>query len=305
MQNLMEKELEEKIIELNEILAKKKIELTSINKTIKEREEKKSNLYHDVVKRGKSINQKKKEKTSIDSNIRLLKENILELTNRKSELSSEINTLNITENDLSKKVAILKDEIRNWENKSNLYTNDIEGISKSHKSEKKYYLIGAAVFGFLMVLTIKIPIDQIQHPMSLEWLENSSIFSKEPQLSFYLLILLRISIIVISLIVIFIFLNLMRNFVSQFIKTEGRMNSVRSLLFLIDKVEAQFFGENEEVDEVSLNKKVINEQLKLLQENLPPIISPIPSSFDKNEQIPWFNFWKKKVLPNGVPEEQT
>lgn len=299
----MEKELEKKIIELNEILAKKKQELTSINKTIKEREVKKSNLYHDVVKRGKSISQKKKEKTSIDTKIRFLKENISELTNRKLELNNQISSLNEREGSLSKKVAILKEEIRNWENKSNLYTNDIEGISKSHKSEKRYYLLGAAIFGALMVLTIKIPIDQILHPMTLEWLENSPIFSNEPQLSFYLLILLRISIIVISLIIIFIFLNLMRNFVSQFIKTEGRMNSVRSLLFLIDKVEAPFYDEEDgDVDEVSINKKVINEQVKLLQDNLPPIISPIPSSFDKNEQIPSFNFWKKKVLPDEVNE---
>lgn len=215
---------------------------------------------------------------------------------QKSDINLEIENLLKSKNDLTQKIGVLKTEIKNWENKSNLYTNDIEGISMSHKSEKTYYLIGAILFGLLMIYIIKIPISQIVNPMRIDWLERSTIFSQEPQLSFYLIILLRISIIIISLIVIFIFLNLMRNFISQFIKTEGRMNSVRSLLFLIDKIEVPYYENN--VDEELTNKRIIDEQVKLLQENLPPIISPTPSSFDKTEQVPWFNIWAKKSKPS-------
>jgi len=290
----MEKDLENKTTELNSVIANKKKELQSIRQSIKERDAKKRALYADIVKRNKSIESKKKEKTSLNNQVSNLKENIIQLIENKNSLKSEIKILNTSKETTSKELNSLKNEIKNWESKSNLYTNDIEGISKSHKSEKIYYLIGAIVFGLLMIFTIKIPIDQIKKPLGITWLEKSTIFANEPQLSFYLLILLRISIIVVSLIIIFIFLNLMKNFVSQFIKTEGRMNSVRSLLFLIEKIETSDYSEEDETNIYAINKKIINEQVRILQENLPPIIAPIPSSFDKKEQVPWINFLGKK-----------
>jgi hypothetical protein len=298
----MENGLENKIVELNSVIADRKRELQNIRKVIKERDVKKRALYADIIKRNKSIESKKKEKTSLNSQVSNLKESITQLTESKNSLKSEIKTLKTSKETSSKELNSLKSEIKNWESKSNLYTNDIEGISKSNKSEKIYYLIGAIVFGILMIITIKIPINQIIKPIGITWLEESTIFASEPQLSFYLLILLRVSIIVVSLIIIFIFLNLMKNFVSQFIKTEGRMNSVRSLLFLIEKIETSDYSEEYETDILAINKKIINEQVRILQENLPPIIAPIPSSFDKKEQVPWINFLGKKKN-DGETEE--
>ncbi|MDP4687325.1 MAG: hypothetical protein NWS53_10525, partial [Salibacteraceae bacterium] len=106
-------------------------------------------------------------------------------------------------------------------------------------------------------------------------------------LAFYLLILLRASTIAVLIIVTYIFLNLTKNFVSQFIRTEGKMNSIRALLFLLEKIKVNETELSELSEEAQLNleKDSLNKQVAILQENLPIITTQAQNSFDKFEKL--------------------
>lgn len=313
--------LQEQNESLESQIRAKKAELKGLETTIKERDSRKKELWADLRNRSRLIKNKKAEKnklneqvrdlrsklnklepsiktlsaekTSLEPQVQKLKESHVSLTekisgikNTISESEKKITALNSNIERLSEQKLALQNEVQTWQQKSELYTNDIDGISEAHKISKRYYLGGAIISGVLLFFTIGLIMHRVWFPKPMNWLEDS-IFANDHTLAFYLLILLRASTIAVLIIITYIFLNLTKNFVSQFIRTVGKMNSIRSLLFLLEKIQVSEseLAELSEDAQLTLEKDALNKQVSILQDNLPVITSQSQNSFDKFEKF--------------------
>jgi chromosome segregation ATPase len=306
---------------LDDQIRLKKAELKALEASIKERDSKKKELWADSRNRSRLIRDKKAEKNKLDEQVRdlrlqynnlepsvknlsleksTLESAVQELQESKNRLTEESDKLQTAISDAKNRVkalnlelerlrahkSSLQNDVQTWQRKSDLYTNDIEGISEAHKRANRYYLGGAAISGLILLFVIALILHRVWYPKPMDWLKES-IFSEDHTIAFYLLILLRASTIAALIIVTFIFLNLTKNFVSQFIRTEGRMNSIRSLLFLLEKIKVNETELTELSEEAQLNleKDSLNKQVAILQDNLPIITTQAQNSFDKVEKL--------------------
>lgn len=253
------------------------------------------------------INQKNATITQLDTDIAsrtTTRDNfnaqIAVLTASKIELETQINVSTATRNDLDNVCAGLKtsnevnvEEIKKLEEKkkniennvkllrekNDLFSNDIAGIGEDSKGQRIKYAVGislsfltAIVFMFILVNSIK---GEISIPESIK----SSLYGN-PRLIFAMFVLIRISIVGSLFVLIFVFINLTRGFVSQYVRTQEKMTTVRLLDYLVSKIGKET-SNLPESEKISFETKKLEKQNDILNKHLPELIEYNPSSFDK------------------------
>lgn len=222
------------------------------------------------------------------------------LTTTKTDLDTQINASTNTRNELDQvnvglkisndtfleeikkleeKKKKLEDNVKILRDKNDLFSNDIAGIGEDSKSQRIKYAIGitlsfitAIIFMCILVCSIK---GEITIPDSIK-----SSLNGNPRLIFAIFVLMRISIVGSLFVLIFVFINLTRGFVSQYVRTQEKMTTVRLIDYLVSKIgkEPSNLAEGEKIPFETIK---LEKQTALLNKHLPELIEYNPSSFDK------------------------
>ncbi len=196
---------------------------------------------------------------------------------------SGLNTTKINLNDDIKKLQTdkqkLEDNVKQWREKNDLFSNDISGISEDSSAQRTKYALGiglsflaAIIFMWILISSVK---DGIDLPEGIK-----KDLAGNPRLLFSVFLLMRISIVGTLFVLIFIFINLTRGFVSQFIRTQEKMTAVRLIDYLVSKIGKESSSLTDE-EKVQFETIKLDKQKEILNKHLPELIEYNPSSFDK------------------------
>ncbi len=211
------------------------------------------------------------------------------ITSNKSSISTydqEIAVLNSNRNtlydDLKKLEGDkkkLEENVKQWREKNDLFSNDIAGISEDSSTQRTKYAIGmglsfiaAIIFMCILITSVK---TSIEIPKGIE-----TDLKGNPRLIFLVFLLMRISIVGSLFVLIFVFINLTRGFVSQFIRTQEKMTAVRLLDYLVSKIGIEY-STLSDAEKISFETIKLDKQKELLNKHLPALIEYNPTSFDK------------------------
>jgi predicted nucleic acid-binding Zn-ribbon protein len=208
----------------------------------------------------------KTEKDSLKNEIEVLKSD-------KLTTESEITKINQEKSRLDDLIAELRD-------KFGLYSKDMRDMSLDSITQLKKYSWSAvasiSLAIILMVILLKILTKS--DPFSERLLK---FFYHEPNLRFYSILTIRISISAAFIFLIIIFLNLSRGFVSQYIKARNRLTALRVADFLIARIQSKKNTGATEEQKLKIEFERIKEQVELLNTHIPKIMDLGSSSFDK------------------------
>lgn len=201
----------------------------------------------------------------------ILDQELTGLNTQKSNINADIKRL-------EEEKAKLEDNVKQWREKNDLFSNDIAGISEDSLSQRTRYVVGITLSVIAAVSLICILICTVKGDVELPASIQKEL-SGNPRLVFAMIVLIRISIVGSLFVLIFVFTNLMRGFVSQYIRTQEKMMAVRLLDYLSSKIgkETNFA----EPDRMTFETKKLEKQNELLNKHLPDLIEYNPSSFDK------------------------
>lgn len=254
-------------------------EVTQKTSTIDGLNEQITNLTNQKNEIEALINENNPKKETLEGEVSTLTENKTNLTTEIGELNTTKKNLNTDIAQLQKDKTGLEQNVKVWKEKNNLYTNDLAGISTDNKGQRVKYarsaifsFLGAAALMVLLICTIR---KDIEIPEAIK-----ETFSGNVGYIFYLLILFRISLIAAIFIIIFVFINLTRGFVSQFIRTQEKMFAIRLINFLVSKV-GKDHASVPEGQKMNYETQRIAKQNELLNQHLPDLFEYNPTSFDK------------------------
>jgi len=211
-------------------------------------------------------------KTKKDS----LEKEIEELETDKSNTQSEIENINQEKSKLDGLIVDLRE-------KYGLYSKDMRDMSKDSITQLNKYSWSAVVsiFAAVVLMVILLCILTTSNPFSEKLLK---FFYHEPNLRFYSILTIRISISAAFIFLIIIFLNLARGFVSQYIKTRNRLTALRVADFLIGRIQSKKNTGTTEEERLKIEIERIKEQVELLNNHIPKIMDLGISSFDKDSK---------------------
>jgi peptidoglycan hydrolase CwlO-like protein len=205
-----------------------------------------------------------------------LKGEIEELESNKSNTESEIDKINHEKSKLDDLIIELRD-------KFGLYSKDMRDMSLDSITQLKKYSWSAvaAIIGAVALMIILLCILTTSNPFSEKLLK---FFYHEPNLRFYSILTIRISISAAFIFLIIIFLNLARGFVSQYIKARNRLTALRVTDFLIGRIQSKKNTVTTDEDKLKVEIERIKEQVTLLNTHIPKIMDLGNSSFDKDSK---------------------
>jgi hypothetical protein len=253
------------------------------------------------------INQKNATITQLDTDIlsrTTTRDNfnsqITVLTALKSDIEAQINVNTTTRNDLDQVSAVLsannetyiedikkledkkrklEDNVKLLREKSDLFSNDIAGIGEDSKGQRIKYTVGISLSFFTAVIFMCILVNSIKGEISFPESMKTSL-TGNPRLLFAMFALIRISVVGSLFILIFVFINLTRGFVSQYIRTQEKMTTIRLLDYLVSKIGKES-SNIPETERILFETKKLEKQNDLLNKHLPGLIEYNPSSFEK------------------------
>ncbi|MCL5246687.1 hypothetical protein M4I21_12755 [Cellulophaga sp. 20_2_10] len=201
---------------------------------------------------------------------------IEELESNKSNTESEIDKINHEKSKLDDLIIELRD-------KFGLYSKDMRDMSLDSITQLKKYSWSAvaAIIGAVALMIILLCILTTSNPFSEKLLK---FFYHEPNLRFYSILTIRISISAAFIFLIIIFLNLARGFVSQYIKARNRLTALRVTDFLIGRIQSKKNTVTTDEDKLKVEIERIKEQVTLLNTHIPKIMDLGNSSFDKDSK---------------------
>lgn len=229
-----------------------------------------------------------------------LNKEIANLTNTQTEISNSItvntpikkgfeddinllktnkNTLNDEIENLQKVKTNWEENVKQWREKYDLFSNDIAGISENNLSQRNKYAIGIGLTALASIIFMWILVCSVKNGSEIpEGIKT--VLTGNPRLIFMVYVLMRISIVGSLFVLFFVFINLLRGFVSQYIRTQEKMSSVRLIDFLASKIgkETKNLAEGEKLP---FETAKMEKQNALLCKHLPDLIEYYPSSFDK------------------------
>jgi len=225
---------------------------------------------------------------------------IINLTNTQTELSNgiatsttlkqgfenDINGLKANKNTLTTEIENLQtdkkkweENVKQWRDKFDLFSNDIAGISENNLSQRNKYAAGICLTAIAAIIFMWILVCSVKTGSEIpDGIKN--VLTGNPRLLFSVYVLMRISIVGSLFVLIFVFINLLRGFVSQYIRTQEKMSSVRLIDFLASKIgkETKNLAEGEKIP---FETAKMEKQNALLSKHLPELMEFNPSSFDK------------------------
>jgi predicted PurR-regulated permease PerM len=310
----MNSELNKEKNRLNRLIREKKAEITVL-------ESKTSDLESLVTKRNRikseteelesfinsSIGQKQTliaeigalttQKSELDNYIQIntpvkqtLTTDLKSLNSQKTEIVQEIEQLETTKsttqedvNQITQEKGRLDGLIIELREKYGLYSKDMKDMSQDSITQLKKYSWSAvsAIIGVIILMIILLCILTNSDPFS----ENlMKFFYQEPNLRFYSILTIRISISAVFIFFIIIFLNLSRGFVSQYIKARNRLTALRVADFLIGRIQSKKNIGSTEEERMKIETERIKEQVELLNNHIPKIMDLGSSSFDKTSR---------------------
>lgn len=202
-----------------------------------------------------------------------LEQEIEGLKSSKSTTKGEIEKINQEKSKLDGLIVDLRE-------KYGLYSKDMRDMSKDSITQLNKYSWSAivAIFGAVVLMVILLCILTTSNPFSEKLLK---FFYHEPNLRFYSILTIRISISAAFIFLIIIFLNLARGFVSQYIKARNRLTALRVADFLIGRIQSKKNTGTTEDERLKIEIERIKEQVELLNKHIPKIMDLGSSSFDK------------------------
>tara|TARA_R110002033_G_scaffold171113_1_gene216140 strand:+ start:1173 stop:2174 length:1002 start_codon:yes stop_codon:yes gene_type:complete len=205
-----------------------------------------------------------------------LESEIEELESNKSNTESEIDKINHEKSKLDDLIIELRD-------KFGLYSKDMRDMSLDSITQLKKYSWSAvaSIIGAVTLMVILLCILTKSNPFSEKLLK---FFYNEPNLRFYSILTIRISISAAFIFLIIIFLNLARGFVSQYIKARNRLTALRVTDFLIGRIQSKKNTVTTDEDKLKVEIERIKEQVTLLNTHIPKIMDLGNSSFDKDSK---------------------
>ena len=215
----------------------------------------------------------------------------LELVNEKNGLDQAISEKSNTIKEKEKKISELNTESSEIEeslidlrDRHKLYSKDMKSISLD-SNKQLYTYASAAGFTLLLASTLMILLLGILTNSSPYTDKLLSFFSESPNLRFYSIVMVRVSISAAFVFLIVVFLNLTRGFVSQFIKARNRLTALRMVDFLSSRLKSSTIPSNPEEENTLLviEREGTRQQVELLNEHIPKIMDLGTSSFDKQK----------------------
>jgi predicted nucleic acid-binding Zn-ribbon protein len=260
----------------------------------------KQTLETEISQRNQTITQLDADITNRTTTRDNLNAEITNLTNTQTELSNsiavnqpikkgfedDINLLKTNKSTLNAEIENLQTDKKKWENnvkqwrdKYDLFSNDIAGISENNLNQRNKYAIGIGLSALAAIIFICILVYSVKSGSEIP-VGIKDVLKGNPRLLFLVYVLMRISIVGSLFILIFVFINLLRGFVSQYIRTQEKMSAVRLIDFLTSKIgkESKDLAEGEKIP---FETAKMEKQNNLLSQHLPNLIEYNPSSFDK------------------------
>ncbi len=228
----------------------------------------------EIAAHDRKINELKQKETSLKTEIDQLEKN-------KFKLTSFID-------DLKKEITSVETDLKLWRTRHDYFTKDMAGLSEDSARQRNKYLLGIGFCLLIILGAIWILICSMFHPPTLP--ENiMSCLTGNSNLLFAAYIIMRISIIASLFIIIFIFINMLRGLISQFIRIQDRMTTIRLFDFLISKLTSEKIQGG---DPTAIEKIKIEKQVELLKQFLPILI--------ENKESPFEGISKTKDLPEQI-----
>lgn len=234
------------------------------------------------------------QKENLDSYIQTntpLKETIFseieDLIVQKQNLAQEIENLESDKSTTQTQIEQINQEksrldglIIDLREKYGLYSKDMIDMSQDSITQLKNYSRSAvsAISGAVILMAILLYILTQSDPFSDKLLK---FFYHEPNLRFFSILTIRITISAAFIFLIIIFLNLSRGFVSQYIKTRNRLTALRVADFLIGRIQSKKNTGTTEEERLKIEVERIKEQVILLNNHIPKIMDLGSSSFEK------------------------
>lgn len=219
-----------------------------------------------------------------------LEQEIEDLKFNKSTTQTEIEQINQEKSRLDGLIIDLRE-------KYGLYSKDMKDMSQDSITQLKKYSWSAvsAICGAVILMVILLCILTQSDPFSDKLLR---FFYHEPNLRFFSILTIRITISAAFIFLIIIFLNLSRGFVSQYIKARNRLTALRVADFLIGRIQSKKNTGTTEEERLKIEIERIQEQVILLNNHIPKIMDLGNSSFDKssNTKYPIEEFKKMKEV---------
>jgi predicted nucleic acid-binding Zn-ribbon protein len=205
-----------------------------------------------------------------------LEQEIENLESYKSTTQTEIEEINQEKSSLDELIIDLR-------GKYGLYSNDMKDMSQDSITQLKKYSWSAvsAISGVVTLMIILLCILTQSNPFSDKLLK---FFYHEPNLRFFSILIIRITISAAFIFLIIILLNLSRGFISQYIKARNRLTALRVEDFLIGRIQSNKNTGTTEEERLKIEVERIKEQVILLNNHIPKIMDLGSSSFDKNSK---------------------
>lgn len=212
------------------------------------------------------------------------------LNSQKAQIEQEIKTLETIKttsqeqaNQITQEKSRLDGLIVDLREKYGLYSKDMKDMSKDSITQLNKYSWSAvaSIIGAVVLMVILLCILTTSNPFSEKLLK---FFYHEPNLRFYSILTIRISISAAFIFLIIIFLNLSKGFVSQYIKARNRLTALRVADFLIGRIQSKKNTGLTENEKLQIEIERIKEQVELLNKHIPKIMDLGSSSFDKTSK---------------------
>jgi len=202
-----------------------------------------------------------------------LSESVSNFRRNKSILENEIRDLTEERNTIDRLMIELRE-------KFGLYSKDMKDMSLDSKKQLKTYSI-SAIFSMslaiaLMTLLLIILTGKTPFPEKL-----TDLFTNEPTLMFYSILIMRVSISGVFIFLIVILLNLTRGFISQYIKSRNKLSSLRIVDFLIGRIHVKKNSFEDQDTALELEQEKLKEQVALLNIHIPKFMEVSESTFNK------------------------
>jgi len=268
-------------------LKKEKLEIEDFFETSKS---KKEGLETDITilelskdELNKFIDENQPIKDSLTIEVSDLKDERINLSGAHSNLKKNISNLEInitnlkTERDQKEKFM---DDLRD---KYGLYSKDMKDMSLDSKKQLSTYSISAIISMSLaitlMTLLLIVLTGNTPFPEKL-----TNLFTNEPTLMFYSILIMRVSISGVFIFLIVILLNLTRGFISQYIKSRNKLSSLRIVDFLIGRIHVKKNSFEDQDIALELEQEKLKEQVALLNIHIPKFMEVNESTFNKEDK---------------------
>ncbi len=222
-------------------------------------------------------------KETLFSEIEVLKAHKQNLEQEIENLESDISTTQTEIVQINQEKSRLDRLIIDLREKYGLYSKDMKDMSQDSISQLEKYSRSAvlSISGAVTLMVILLCILTQSNPFSDKLLK---FFYHEPNLRFFSIITIRITISAAFIFLIIIFLNLSRGFISQYIKARNRLTALRVADFLIGRIQSKKNTGTTEEERLKIEVERIKEQVILLNNHIPKIMDLGSSSFDKNSK---------------------